>query len=427
MSHQNLSLDGIESPPPYQTTTSLETSSEKTSGSGKNVDITCSAKGYEEGLRNYLKNILKSAIVQGLSTPVTFNEPLSQLQRHAEDLEYAELLNTAADLEDSAKRMIYVAVFVYSKYASASELYSKSFNPLLGETYEYVDPKKGYRFVSEQVSHHPPMLALWAESKRWTYHGEAETKNTIHLNSIEIDHAGTWFLTLRLADGTEELYTWKKPVATVKMHLVSGSPTIESYGPISVKNWTTGDVCTVDDFKISSGSEIHGKIVDGYGKPRAELSGNWNGTITGNALEKSEKMHKDDIKTLYSETPSMIWETNRQQLKKGDYTPFLAGLNDLSDRLKYFLPPTDTRLRPDQRALENGQHAIADIEKKRLEELQRKRQLRRSEDGLEYRPRWFSRRKCDVTGDVYSDFDGEYWREREKNKGERWRGLENIF
>jgi len=43
-------------------------------------------------------------------------------------------------------------------------------------------------------------------------------------------------------------------------------------------------------------------------------------------------------------------------------------LNYLSDGLKEKLPPTDSRLRPDQRALENGETELAIREKHRLEE-----------------------------------------------------------
>ncbi|KAF8849907.1 Oxysterol-binding protein [Acephala macrosclerotiorum] len=450
MSHQNISPNGSDPPPPYQTAAlggSLQTNKKGTTGTEKDINITCSAKGYEDGLRKNLEvktenklsfsfwNIFKSAVIQGFSTPATFNEPLSQLQRHAEDLEYAELLNAAVDLEDSVRRMVYVAIFVCSKYASASELYSRAFNPLLGETYEYVDPEKGYRYLSEQVSHHPPVLAAWAESSRWTYYGESATQNTIHHNSLEVDHAGTCYLTLRLSDGTEDMYTWRKPTAFSKMHLISGSPTIESYGPTIVENWTTRETCTVDGFRVGSGSRIQGKVVDGNRRRRAELSGSWNEAIIahvtpdfhGQHPNAPEKKDEKDVKDSDSGKLGMIWESNRQRIKKGDYAPFLAGLNDLPDKLKAFLPPTDSRLRPDQRAIENEQHEFADAEKKRLEEQQRERQVERDEAGLGYKPRWFNRQKHGVTGEEYWSFDGEYWTEREKNNGERWHDVGNIF
>lgn len=105
-----------------------------------------------------------------MTLPVSFNEPTSLLQRVAEDLEYTDLLDTAADRPDSMERMVYVAAYAASEYASTIGRVAKPFNPLLGESFEYVRPDKGYRFVVEQVSHHPPIGAAWTESAKWDYY-----------------------------------------------------------------------------------------------------------------------------------------------------------------------------------------------------------------------------------------------------------------
>jgi hypothetical protein len=39
---------------------------------------------------------------------------------------------------------------------------AKPFNPLLGETYEYIEPGK-FKYLAEQVSHHPPITAYFWE------------------------------------------------------------------------------------------------------------------------------------------------------------------------------------------------------------------------------------------------------------------------
>jgi hypothetical protein len=105
-----------------------------------------------------------------MTLPVSFNEPTSLLQRVAEDMEYTELLDTAAERADSTERLLYVAAFASSEYASTIGRVAKPFNPLLAETYEYARPDKGYRFFIEQVSHHPPVGAAYAESKKWDYY-----------------------------------------------------------------------------------------------------------------------------------------------------------------------------------------------------------------------------------------------------------------
>jgi hypothetical protein len=105
-----------------------------------------------------------------MTLPVSFNEPTSLLQRVAEDMEYTDLLDTAAERADSTERLLYIAAFAASEYASTIGRVAKPFNPLLAETYEYARPDKGYRFFIEQVSHHPPIGAAYAESKKWDYY-----------------------------------------------------------------------------------------------------------------------------------------------------------------------------------------------------------------------------------------------------------------
>jgi oxysterol-binding protein 1 len=123
--------------------------------------------------------ILKSSIGKDLtkiSFPVFFNEPTSMLERMAEDMEFSECLDAAAADRDSLKRLAYVAAFAMSNYSSTEGRIAKPFNPMLGETYEYCRLDKKFRYVSEQVSHHPPISACWAESPKWRYYGEVRER-----------------------------------------------------------------------------------------------------------------------------------------------------------------------------------------------------------------------------------------------------------
>ena len=114
------------------------------------------------------KNIGKD--LSKISMPVVLNEPLNTLQRLCEELEYSELLDKASLVEDDCERMLCIAAFAVSTYASSAyRAGHKPFNPLLGETYECVREDKGFRFVSEQVSHHPPISACHAESDNYVF------------------------------------------------------------------------------------------------------------------------------------------------------------------------------------------------------------------------------------------------------------------
>jgi oxysterol-binding protein 1 len=68
----------------------------------------------------------------------------------------------------------------------------------------------------------------------------------------------------------------------------------------------------------------------------------------------------------------LLWERDSSVAQtRYNLTPFAISLNELTPSLCEKLPPTDSRLRPDQRFLENGEYEMANAEKLRLEHLQR--------------------------------------------------------
>ena len=364
-----------------------------------------------------------------MTLPVTFNEPTSLLQRVAEDMEYTDLLDTAAERFDSTERMVYVAAFAASEYASTIGRVAKPFNPLLGETYEYARPDKGYRFFIEQVSHHPPVGAAWAESSRWTYYGESAVKSKFYGKSFDINPLGTWFLRLRHAGGEEELYTWKK-VTTSVIGIITGSPAVDNYGVMEIKNWSTGEVGTLEfkprGWKASSAYQVVGRVTDSDGKTRWSLGGRWNDKIYArltpgwedDALSPNHPGHTElarlqDSTTMNSTRAFLVWQANKRPAGiPFNLTPFGVSLNDAEEPLASAVALTDTRLRPDQRAMEDGAYDFAAEEKNRLEEKQRARRRWRETRGEEFVPRWFAKAKCPTTGEEYWRASGEYWRTR---------------
>ncbi|KAJ5580145.1 ATP12 ATPase F1F0-assembly protein [Penicillium hispanicum] len=407
----------------------------------KALMIKPSFQGYEEPVRTRLKmekddrpkislwGILKSMIgkdMTKMTLPVSFNEPTSLLQRVAEDLEYTDLLDIAADRSDSMERLLYVAAYAASEYASTIGRVAKPFNPLLGETFEYVRPDKGYRFFVEQVSHHPPIGAAWAESPRWDYWGESSAKSKFYGKSFDINLLGTWFLKLRPVMGGEELYTWKKVTSSV-IGIITGNPTVDNYGLMEIKNWTTGDVCYLDfkprGWKASSAYQVSGKVVDRGGSPKWSIGGRWNDKIFARHTPGFEAavsgQDPESAKTL------LVWQAHvRPTGIPFNLTPFGITLNALPEGLKAWLPPTDTRLRPDQRAMEEGEYDLAAEEKHRVEEKQRAKRKERETNGETYKPQWFVRDKCPITGEEFWAHNGKYWASRE---AQDWSLAEDIF
>ncbi|QGI83063.1 unnamed protein product [Fusarium fujikuroi] len=393
--------------------------------------------------------ILKSMIgkdMTKMTLPVSFNEPTSLLYRAGEDMEYADLLDLAADRADSIERLIYVAAFAASEYASTIGRVAKPFNPLLGETFEYVRPDKNYRFFIEQVSHHPPVGAAYAESPKWSYWGESAVKSKFYGKSFDINPLGTWFLKLRpTAGGKEELYTWKKVTSSV-IGIITGNPTVDNYGVMEIKNWTTGEVAHVEfkprGWKASSAYQVSGKVTDATGKVRVSLGGRWNSKLYARltpgyeAAVDEPKESGGDMAQGGLTDPNrayLIWKANERPTGiPFNLTPFVLTFNHIDDKLRPWLPPTDSRLRPDQRAMEDGEYDFAADEKNRLENAQRARRRLREERGDEFVPAWFRKARCEITGEEYWQFTGKYWERREKagpngDPQVAWEGLEPIY
>ncbi|KAK7078739.1 hypothetical protein SK128_020462, partial [Halocaridina rubra] len=196
-------------------------------------------------LWNFLyKNIGKD--LSKVCMPVTLNEPLNMLQRMCEELEYSELLDKAAGLEDAGDRMVLVAAFAVSAYSSSIyRAAHKPFNPLLGETYECIREDKGFMFVAEQVSHHPPVSACFAKSSNFTFWQDARIKMKFWGRSLEFQPAGMVHLALREVDdsGKEDHYEWNKVTTCVHNLFGGGQRWVDQYGEMIIRNPIKGLTC----------------------------------------------------------------------------------------------------------------------------------------------------------------------------------------
>lgn len=475
------------------------TASESAAKPGQSY-IAPSFQGYSTGLRERLPTkqtslrpevslwaILKNSVGKDLSKitlPVYFNEPTSMLQRMAEDAEYIELLDKAVRQRGATERILFVAAFAMSNYSSTIGRVAKPFNPLLGETYEYCREDKQFRYISEQVSHHPPISACYCESPNYNFYAEVDVKSKFWGKSFEVMPKGTSHVDLKVpkafAEGSQELltdpddenkfiehYSWKK-VTTCVQNLIVGTPWIDSYGDMIITNHRTGEVCQLTfkarGWRGKDAYEIRGFASDAKGKEVWEVAGRWNerlvarragkgngedlnsDAVAAGAVQVQDDDHHDSASgtSLHVKSRSgggtsradsispkqvlLLWKRDPVPSPTPfNLTPFAMTLNDCPDELKKHLCPTDSRLRPDQRAMENAEFDLANTEKQRLEEKQRAKR-RMLPPGKVHQPRWFKRNAQDDGWDfIGRDLPGEakgsgqirdgrtgYWAERQK-------------
>ena len=309
------------------------------------------------------KNIGKD--LSKISMPVTLNEPLSTLQRLCEELEYSELVDKAAAASTALDRMVWVAAFAISAYGSTNTRAShKPFNPLLGETYECVREDKGFRYISEQVSHHPPVSCVQAEGANWRWSQALRIRSKFWGKSMEFQPEGRINLSLK-SHGEE--YSWNKVTSCI--HNILGQERwVDLYGECVIQCPQSGLTAKIQFVRASYWSnkrhEMFGTITDPQGEVLTNMFGKW-----------SEALY-------LGKAPSArcIWRPGalpeEAQLYYG-FSRFAMELNEVTAVEKDKLPPTDARYRPDQRALEEGRIAEAENVKLGLEQAQRDRRRQR--------------------------------------------------
>ncbi|XP_059812383.1 oxysterol-binding protein-related protein 6-like isoform X2 [Hypanus sabinus] len=348
-----------------------------------------------------LWNILKNNIGKDLSKvsmPVQLNEPpLNTLQRLCEELEFTELLDTASRTVNPFERMVYIAAFAVSGYASAYyRARCKPFNPVLGETYECIREDKGFRFIGEQVSHHPPVSVCHAESENFVFWQDVRWKNKFWGKSLEIVPVGMVNVSLPTFG---DHYQWNKVTSCIH-NILSGQRWIEHYGEVVITN-TKSSVCHCrltflkTKYWSSNVNEVQGSVLDQNGRIVHQLFGKWHeGVYCGGP-----------------QTAKCIWKPkpipNDHESYYG-FTTFARELNELTLDLKRVLPLTDTRLRPDQRYLEEGNVDGAEVQKQRIEQLQRERRRIMEENNMVYQSRFFTK-TIDASGKESWISNGTYW------------------
>ncbi|KAI2667166.1 Oxysterol-binding protein-related protein 1 [Labeo rohita] len=287
-----------------------------------------------------------------ITMPVIFNEPLSFLQRLTEYMEHTYLIQKASESQDSIHRMKCVAAFAVSAVASQWERTGKPFNPLLGETYELFREDLGFRWISEQVSHHPPVSAFHAEGMKnnFMFHGSIYPKLKFWGKSVEAEPRG--IITLELPLTGERCCLTFKPCGIFgkELHKVEGYILDKSKKKICALygKWTE---CL---YSVDPGTfDAHRK--SDTKRSEKDRKGS---TQSNNADEEPDEMPPPEAETVQVIPGSeLIWRISPRPDNSGKYyafTTFALQLNELDAEMERVLPQTDCRLRPDIRALENG-------------------------------------------------------------------------
>jgi len=105
-------------------------------------------------------------------------------------MEYNDLfIEKACSEADPLVRMLLLTAQAMTSYAGIDRMPTKPFNPILNETYEYFSPT--YKFVSEQVSHYPPVSAYFVKGDAgYTIQGDSQTKSKFSGKTLQFQMLG---------------------------------------------------------------------------------------------------------------------------------------------------------------------------------------------------------------------------------------------
>lgn len=264
-----------------------------------------------ELLKSILGSIsLKSDVLSGgISLPCHAYEPMSILQRQTEMLEYSELLDYVVDeCTDPLERMVYIAGFTLSGM-SATQRFRTDFNPMLGETYEYVSEERGFKFFSEQVSHHPPVSALHTESDKWVFWQNTNPSTSFLGNSLDISTNARTHIYI---PSTKDHFYYTNPRTRVHNLIFGGKTWCEHYGELEITNLKNGQTCVIHCYKNSGffgGSvnyNVDGEVKDASGKTVVKLKGRWDQYLDATWVRPTEDSPEGKEKTVWTIYPDNI-------------------------------------------------------------------------------------------------------------------------
>ncbi|KAK9476825.1 Oxysterol-binding protein-domain-containing protein [Lipomyces japonicus] len=359
------------------------------------------------------KNVGKD--LTSVTMPVTANEPLSILQRYSESLESAALLERAETASiESGEQILYIASFVIATLSNNRfnvRAIRKPFNPLHHETFELVREDLNFRLISEKISHRPPIMALYAESNHWSYSYCPQPSQKFWGKSAEIISEGPITITISSPDGITTSYGYTLPTTYLR-NMIAGEKYIEPSGQTTIVS-SSGHKAVIE-FKspsLFSGKRSEEVTVKVYHN---------NAVLEGISLEG-----KWTTELIRTSDGSQIWKVGdlvSDPKSHYGFTTFAASLNQITEIEKGSVAPTDSRLRPDQRALENCHVEKAEDLKKKVEEMQRDRRKSGQlvSDGVS--SLWFEQ----IGQGVWVPRQGEnsYWERRKRND---WSGLPKLW
>ncbi|XP_045477883.1 oxysterol-binding protein-related protein 9 isoform X2 [Harmonia axyridis] len=277
-------------------------------------------------IRHLLSQVKIGMDLTKVVLPTFILERRSLLEMYADYFAHPDLFISIADAKDPRDRMVQVVKWYLSSFHAGrkSAVAKKPYNPILGEifrchwnipkTYDKQAPtdegvpegpiswcsKNQLVFIAEQVSHHPPISAFYAEhyNKRISFNAHVYTKSKFLGLSVCVYNIGQGVVSV--LDYDEE-YTVTFPNGYGRSILTV--PWIELGGSIVINCRKTGYYSNIEFItKPFYGNKKHRINAEIFGpedkKPFLTISGEWNGIMEAKSNDKLVEEFVIDVNKL---------------------------------------------------------------------------------------------------------------------------------
>ncbi|KAI6224260.1 hypothetical protein M3Y99_01416000 [Aphelenchoides fujianensis] len=244
--------------------------------------------------------------------------------------------------------------------------------------------------------HHPAVSACHAEGDGWTWWQTLEGTTAPAFDG-SVSATPLHPVRLRLANGEE--YSWNKVTTIIQNARAEAEKrVVRNEGEMVIRS-STGVECRLQ-FAVE-GNAVEGRVRGRAGERAVRLLGQWDRGLNKRVVLPADRRVRRAGGAVRGAA------AHEHAAAHYGFNRFTMALNELHAAERPLLPPTDSRFRPDQRLLENGEPERAEEAKKRLEKEQRGR------SALAHRPLWFERERDAFTGRSLWLSNGRYWPAKE--------------
>uniref|UniRef100_A0A1I7ZN79 Oxysterol-binding protein n=1 Tax=Steinernema glaseri TaxID=37863 RepID=A0A1I7ZN79_9BILA len=252
-----------------------------------------------------------------VTLPTFILERRSLLEMYADFFAHPDDFIVSTQLSTPEERFISVVRYYLNAFYAArkSGVAKKPYNPILGETFRCrwkvpELPDSGIKttsgpypgsdineltFIAEQVSHHPPISAFYAEvpSKKISFNAHIWTKSSFLGLSIGVANIGQGVVKLHEFD---EEYTMTFPSGYGRS--IMSTPWVELGGKVDIRCEKTGYYAEVEfltkPFFGGKAHRVSGNVYkDGVKRPILTIKGEWNGVMMAKPANGEEYVFID--------------------------------------------------------------------------------------------------------------------------------------